>query len=171
MKKFLPKSSVNPKGFTLIELLIVISIIAVLATIGFAVYSGLGVQAKSRNAARRADLDAISKALEVNKYVGQGNYLVLSASQFSNGAIPTKDPQSNEYCANTVASAQPADPSAPLPWGATCSLITTPASAAGYSTVGTTYPPTGTAWKICTYLEAEVNPAKAATVFCKLSAQ
>ncbi len=53
------------KGFTLIELLVVIAIIAVLSTIGFAVFSG--VQKGARDAKRRSDIDAIAKALEIYK--------------------------------------------------------------------------------------------------------
>ncbi len=48
-------------GFTLIELLVVISIIAILSTIGLAVF--INVQKNARDAKRRQDLDAISKAL------------------------------------------------------------------------------------------------------------
>ena len=51
-------------GFTLVELLVVISIIAVLSVIGVTVFSG--VQKSARDAKRRGDIDAISKALEVH---------------------------------------------------------------------------------------------------------
>ncbi len=158
MKTQLPKTN-YPKGFTLIELLIVIAILAVLAIIGLAVFSNLGAQAKARNISRRADLDAIAKALEVNKTTG-GNYAVLVATQFSNGAIPTTDGQGYPYCGNSTANTQPADPAA---WTTACPL--------NYSAISFSIPPAGTAWKICTSLEAEVNPPKAAVVACKLSAQ
>ncbi len=158
MKRLLPKSISNPRGFTLIELLIVVAIIAILSAIGFAVYSSLGLQAKARNATRRSDIDSISKALEVNR-TGAG-YVVLSNAYFSNGSIPAVDPQGYLYCANSVASAQPADPAS---WTAACP--------ANYGQVGTTNPPAGTLFKICTYLEAELNPVVAAKPFCKLSAQ
>jgi len=49
------------QGFTLIELLVVIAIIAILSTIGFAVFSG--VQKGARDAKRKLDLDALSKAV------------------------------------------------------------------------------------------------------------
>lgn len=60
MVKPLPKKS---KGFTLIELLVVISIIAILSTIGFIMYQG--VQKKSRDARRKADLAQIKTYLEL----------------------------------------------------------------------------------------------------------
>ena len=49
-------------GFTLVELIIVISIIAVLSTIGISTYSS--IQQNSRNAKRKADLKEIKTALE-----------------------------------------------------------------------------------------------------------
>lgn len=159
MKRFLPKSSLNPSGFTLIELLIVISILAVLATIGFVVFSNIGAQAKSRNIRRRTDLDSIAKALEVNKAPNGGNYPILLPTYFANDAIPTDPTSTNVYCANSVASAQPGDPAT---WTTTCP--------AGYGTLGTN-PLAGTAWKVCVSLEAEVNPTVAPGVACKLSAQ
>ncbi|MBI4038183.1 prepilin-type N-terminal cleavage/methylation domain-containing protein [Candidatus Daviesbacteria bacterium] len=60
MRKFLPTS----RGFTLIELLVVVSIIAILSVIGITVFSG--VQKNARDAKRRGDIDAISKAMEVH---------------------------------------------------------------------------------------------------------
>lgn len=153
---------VLPKGFTLIELLVVIAIIAILAVIGYAIYSGIGAQAKSRNIVRRNDLEAIAKALEVNK-VSTGNYVILADTQFASGKIPLTGPQSDPYCANFVANTQPATPAT---WTTTCPLV-----GATWNPVGTAYPPAGTTWKVCASLEAEVNPTKAAQVVCKLSAQ
>ena len=61
-------------GFTLIELLVVIAIIGILA--GFAIASFTSAQAKGRDSRRKADLDAISKALELmkNDSVGSSYY-------------------------------------------------------------------------------------------------
>ena len=53
------------KGFTLIELLVVISIIGILAA--FIVASFGSAQQKARDARRKADIDAIKKALELSK--------------------------------------------------------------------------------------------------------
>lgn len=56
---------VPKKGFTLIELLVVIAIIGILAT--FIVASFASAQARGRDARRKADLDAVKKALELAK--------------------------------------------------------------------------------------------------------
>lgn len=55
--------SAQKKGFTLIELLIVIAILAILATVSLAIYSG--VQKKGRIVKRTEDLKAIQTALEL----------------------------------------------------------------------------------------------------------
>lgn len=151
------KTKSNSSGFTLIELMIVIILIAILSVIGYAVYSNLGLQAKARNDTRRADLDSIAKALEINR--SSTAYIALAASQFSNNVIPSDPVTSNVYCANSTASSQPADPAA---WTTTCPV--------NYGAVGTN-PPAGTSWKVCASMEAEVNPAKAAVVRCRISAQ
>lgn len=51
------------KGFTLIELLVVIAILAILSMVGLALFSN--VQKSVRDAKRKADLNAIVKALEI----------------------------------------------------------------------------------------------------------
>lgn len=82
MKKFL-----STKGFTLVELLVVITIIAILATIGFTVFSGAG--AKARDAKRKTDIDQIAKAYEVNYDPVAATYPILAPGNFTSGAIPT----------------------------------------------------------------------------------
>ncbi len=53
------------KGFTIIELIIVISIIALLATLGLSTYTS--VQEDARNSKRKADLKELQKSLEIYK--------------------------------------------------------------------------------------------------------
>ncbi|MCL4366056.1 type II secretion system GspH family protein [Patescibacteria group bacterium] len=96
MKKILPNSENTSKGFTLIELLVVIAIIAVLAVMGMAVFSGL--TGRGNDDRRRADLKAISDALEVKR----GNataYQTITANDFAGGVIPKEPTTRNvKYC-------------------------------------------------------------------------
>lgn len=96
MKKFLPKTSKNPQGFTLVELLVVVSIIAILAVIGFVVLGN--VTNNARDARRKADVDSISKAYEVNYNFGTGKYQALVDSQFTTGKKPTPPEGGNYIC-------------------------------------------------------------------------
>lgn len=150
MKTLLP----DRHGFTLVELLVVITIIAVLSAIGLTVFNG--VQPKARNDRRRADLDSISKALEVNKT--SAGYIALADSQFANGKIPTDPIAGYVYCANDTVSTLTVDPAV---WTTICP--------AGYGVVGTTNPPAGTSWKVCASLEAEGGGSP--TVYCIKNAQ
>ncbi|KKR50177.1 MAG: General secretion pathway protein G [Candidatus Curtissbacteria bacterium GW2011_GWA1_40_16] len=61
----LPVRQIKKRGFTLIELLVVISIIGILAA--FIVASFTAAQQKARDSRRKADLDALKKALELAK--------------------------------------------------------------------------------------------------------
>lgn len=65
------------KGFTLIELLVVIAIIGILATIIVASFTS--AQQRSRDARRKADLDAVKKALELAKADCTGGYYPVMA--------------------------------------------------------------------------------------------
>lgn len=68
----------SKKGFTLIELLVVIAIIGILATIIVASFTS--AQQRGRDARRKADLDAVKKALELAKSdCTGGKWYVLSS--------------------------------------------------------------------------------------------
>lgn len=62
---------VKKAGFTIIELLIVIVVIAILAAISLVAYDGL--QQRARDTQRKADITAITKALELY-YNDKGRY-------------------------------------------------------------------------------------------------
>ena len=93
------------RGFTLIELLVVISIIAILTTIGMTVYTG--TQRSARDAKRRGDIDAIKKALEVNKQIS--GYQAISGTWFTAGIIPTEPKNTpGDYVARYTGCGNPA---------------------------------------------------------------
>lgn len=143
MKKLLPKTLNNPQGFTLVELLVVISIIAILSVIGITVFGN--VQRTARDARRKADIDAISKAMEANYNTANcvGTYCALLATFFANGQIPidpintgtTCSSNACKYCVKT---------------GAT---PTAGACAAAETAVGVSQPAAGATYMICTSLE------------------
>lgn len=62
----------NKKGFTLIELMIVITIIAVLSTMGFFAFSR--VQKQARDVVRKGDVRAISQAVQAYSNDNSGNF-------------------------------------------------------------------------------------------------
>ncbi len=87
------------RGFTLIELLVVISIIAILSVIGMVVFTG--VQKNARDAVKKADLNAMSKAMEV-VYSSEGAYRALQPTDFASGSVP-KTPEGEDYAQVTTA--------------------------------------------------------------------
>ena len=69
--------------------MVVVSIIAVLSIIGLVLYTG--VQKNARDAKRKADIEAISKAWEQNIKTSTPYYPVLTGTMFASGSIP-RDP-------------------------------------------------------------------------------
>lgn len=125
MKKFLPKTTNNPYGFTLVELLVVVSIIAILTVIGITVFGN--IQIKARDSRRKADIDAVSKALEAHyndsaacAVTATAPYCPPLAAWFSNNVIPanpspggaayTGAPTSPAATYNVCATLEVADP-------------------------------------------------------------
>ena len=68
----------SKKGFTLLEILVVIGIIAILVTLGFASYTT--VQKKARDAKRKGDLTTFQKAMEECYSVNTYAYPVVTLS-------------------------------------------------------------------------------------------
>lgn len=166
------------QGFTLVELLVVIAIIAILAVIGLTVFTGL--QRGARDAQRRADIEAITRALEANYNTSTAQYSQLFTSNFAGNRIP-QDPLNGQnscgssstacaYCINTVTggAANPTGALVTVSGGnATCN--------AGGATVqavitNTTFPAIGnaTGWIVCANLETGGgNVGVGGTTYCQ----
>lgn len=74
------------KGFTIVELLIVIVVIGILAAITIVAFNG--VQQRGRDAQRKSDVAAITKALELY-YIDKGEYPAGNGSTTINNAWST----------------------------------------------------------------------------------
>lgn len=139
MKKFLPKNFKRNHGFSLIELMVVISIIAILSIIGVVVYTG--VQKNSRDARRKSDIDAISRALEVD--LANNNrtlYLAPTAALFAGGNLP-QDPTNT---GTKVYTYTPTIAAWPAAGSATYTICAELESNTGNSNANGTPAPTGT---------------------------
>lgn len=73
---------VSQRGFTIVELLIVVVVIAVLATLPVAAYSGM--QQRGRDTQRVSDMKAIVKGLEMYKTLN-GNYPATNTTNAISG--------------------------------------------------------------------------------------
>lgn len=80
------------KGFTLIELMVVVAIIAILSLIGITSFNI--IQKNARDARRRGDINAISKAWESHYQRTSPYYPILLPGWFIGNKIP-KDPTSS----------------------------------------------------------------------------
>lgn len=98
-------------GFTLIELLIVITIIALLASIIIASYRG--IQGRARDDRRKSDVAAIVKAMEIY-YDDNGRYPLTSGSTTISGSwVSSIDPSWDNLVTALVPSATDAVPTDP----------------------------------------------------------
>ena len=147
--------SPSQRGFTLIELLVTIAIISILAVIGLVAFGN--IQKNARDTRRKADIDAITKALEANKVANSNSYPAIAASYFTSGTIPT-DTGTNQYCVSSSATAGSVAPADPAPWsGGGCPST--------WSPVAVNVPPVSTvSFKVCALLES-------GTVYCRANAQ
>lgn len=73
------------RGFSLVELLVAIAVVAVLAVIGLTIFNK--VSQNARDSRKKADVDAIAKAFELN-YSASGRYSDISGQNFALGAVP-----------------------------------------------------------------------------------
>lgn len=103
MKKSLP--TLRTSGFTLIELMVVISIIAILAVVGFGTYQG--VQGSARDTRKLAEINVLAKNIESTKGVTTQNYYYTPAKFFTDyPGSGLLDPKfSTGYCLKLDASA------------------------------------------------------------------
>jgi prepilin-type N-terminal cleavage/methylation domain-containing protein len=154
------------KGFTLIELLVTIAIIAIISVVAVALFGN--IQADARDGKRRAELESLANALEVNKTSGGGNYNPILAAQLAGSTFPgasttATDPQGYPYCvAGNATSTPPTAISALTGWA------TTLACPAGYTVMSGTQPPATTvSWTLCTRLENKGTPV----AFCRSNTQ
>ena len=81
------KLKIKNNGFTLVELLVVISIISILTVISLGSYTS--VQIKARDAQRKSDLNAVSKALML--YFSDTGSLPSFSNTPSNGVLTFGD--------------------------------------------------------------------------------
>jgi len=81
------------RGFTLIELMVVITIIAVLATIGAVVYSS--TQKAAQDGKRKLDVEAIDKAYQL-VLTRTAKYTLPQAADFQGNVKPTR-PEGGDY--------------------------------------------------------------------------
>lgn len=99
------KLALKKTGFTLIELMVVVAIIGILMAAGILAFSN--AQQNARDSRRRADIDAMSKAMEQYYQNNSSAYPATASSiatYFPSGSIPA-DPQGAAYNFSATATA------------------------------------------------------------------
>lgn len=153
------------RGFTLVELLVVVAIIAVLAVVGVTVFAN--VQVNARDARRRADLDALSKALEANFNQTASTY-GLGPSMFTVNKVPVESKTGHPaYCFYYSASRTDTRGANPATaWtAATCPDLTGVTGVTKTDLSATTTVSGMVWWKLCMVLES------GSAVICKNNTQ
>ena len=161
------------KGFTLIELLVTIAIIAIISVVAVALFGN--IQADARDGKRRAELESLANALEVNKTGGGGTYNpIVASTMLGGGLFPSgsstraDDPQGYPYCIGASATTTP--PGVAV----VANFVLSPigcaggGGTAGYTVMSGTQPANTTvSWRLCTRLESKGSP----TVYCRTNTQ
>lgn len=94
----------QPRGFTLVELLVVIVILAILGIVGVTIFTG--TQSKARDAKRKSDIAAMSKAMEANYTPGTGYPTSVNSTWFADQVVPTNpSPNGAGYSTGTIGTA------------------------------------------------------------------
>ncbi len=170
MKKLLPHKPAQ--GFTLIELLVTIAIISIISVVAVALFGN--IQANARDAKRRAEVTALSRALEINKNSTTGYYTTLAKTQMAGGVWPGQtagsgtaalDPQGYPYCIVTSTTGTASGPTLVAGWATTPACATTGGgsmindSLTAFSNI--------TTFAVCARLEGGGTPS----VFCKGNSQ
>lgn len=93
----------STKGFSLVELMVVVTIMAVLSVIALTIY--IDTQKSSRDSRRKADMTAISNALEASASATAGQYSAVEDSFFVGGK--PRDPINTGTLSYTYPSAGP----------------------------------------------------------------
>src|SRR3989344_5430885 len=86
---------VHPEGFTLVELLVVVVIIGILSVVGISIFTG--TRQKANDARKKADVEAIVKAYEVNYNPLTSIYPAISGSWFASGQTPKRPDTGVDY--------------------------------------------------------------------------
>jgi prepilin-type N-terminal cleavage/methylation domain-containing protein len=97
------KTNFNQKGFTLVELVITITVISILAVIGYVAYGGM--QTRAREAIVRSDLASAVDILNVDKARSGGTAYPDDIDNADRGnGLPASDGTSYQYTVNNAVS-------------------------------------------------------------------